>query len=250
MKPFFRYYGGKYRMSIAYGPPRADLVIEPFAGSACYSTYWNVKNAKLYDISDEVCQIWDYLINCSDNDIRKLPDFVTDVDQLFEFRYPEERLMARWIWWGKGANPPTPKSSKLNHYEGYKRWKLEGDLEYGTSKRRPRMWDPVIKNRIIHQKPFIKNWTIEKISYKNVPNEYAHWHIDPPYISQKDSYGKSDLDFDSLGEWCKERQGHVDVCEMEGADWLPFKNIKQHVNMNMDHYFEVLWRKGKSGLFE
>ena len=37
LKPFWRYYGGKYRAAPAYPPPRLGTIVEPFAGSAGYS---------------------------------------------------------------------------------------------------------------------------------------------------------------------------------------------------------------------
>ena len=37
MKPFFRYYGGKWRDCAKYPPPQFDTIVEPFAGSAGYS---------------------------------------------------------------------------------------------------------------------------------------------------------------------------------------------------------------------
>jgi hypothetical protein len=40
MQPFFLYYGGKSRLAEKLGPPQRNHVIEPFAGSAGYSCFW------------------------------------------------------------------------------------------------------------------------------------------------------------------------------------------------------------------
>ena len=98
MRPFFKYYGSKWNGAKHYGPPKYELVIEPFAGSACYATYWEVPHVKLYDISDEVCAVWDYLINCSEQDIKDLPDWIEGREHLLGLPYAPQRLIARWIW--------------------------------------------------------------------------------------------------------------------------------------------------------
>ena len=38
MRSFFAYYGSKYIRAPLYPRPRYDIIIEPFAGSACYAT--------------------------------------------------------------------------------------------------------------------------------------------------------------------------------------------------------------------
>lgn len=37
LKPFFTYFGGKYRIAPRYPKPQYNTIIEPFAGSAGYS---------------------------------------------------------------------------------------------------------------------------------------------------------------------------------------------------------------------
>jgi hypothetical protein len=73
MRPFFSYYGGKWRMAHVYGPPQFPIVVEPFAGSAGYSTRWNVKCAHLYDMNARIAAIWEYLISATKEDIAALP---------------------------------------------------------------------------------------------------------------------------------------------------------------------------------
>jgi site-specific DNA-adenine methylase len=49
MQPFFLYYGGKWRLADRLGPPQRDHVIEPFAGSAGYSVFWEPKKVTLIE---------------------------------------------------------------------------------------------------------------------------------------------------------------------------------------------------------
>lgn len=80
MRPFFSYYGAKYTIAKYAGAPRRDFVIEPFAGSAAYATRYALNaRASLYDVSPDVCDLWDWLINCSEADVRAVPDNRYDV---------------------------------------------------------------------------------------------------------------------------------------------------------------------------
>ena len=241
MRPMFGGYGSKWRISKYYGSPRQDLVIEPFAGSACYSLYWNAPNVKLYDLSDDICMVWDYLINCSTADINNLPTVIRDIDHLHSLPLTESRLIARWIWFNNSE--VTPPFSELRRY---KKW-----IKAGSDKIRL-MWGQTVKNRIIRQKDMIKNWTITQMNYTDVDNDKAHWHIDPPYDSEAGrvyKHGSQYIDFRHLAEWCKSRNGDVDVCEMEGANWLPFCNFRRSRGIANRFYNEVVWRKRTGGLF-
>ena len=57
----------------------------------------------------------------------------------------------------------------------------------------------------------------------------ATWFIDPPYrvAGRHYRFGPDDIDYVSLGEWCRERPGLVIVCENAGADWLPFRPLDE-----------------------
>ncbi|MDB5490460.1 MAG: hypothetical protein JWO78_309 [Micavibrio sp.] len=83
MKPFFSYFGSKYKLANKYGAPRYETVIEPFAGSAAYSVYWEPKNVILIDKSPVIVSIWNYLINATENQIMDLP---TDFDVIADLK--------------------------------------------------------------------------------------------------------------------------------------------------------------------
>ena len=234
MRQFFRYYGSKMRLAPYYDRPEHDVVIEPFAGGAGYSTYWAPRVVHLYDLHDEIVALWDYLINCSVADIERLPDTVDHSSDLYKYSFAEERLMYRWMTVTDPGTSATPKDSNLDLH---KRELAQG----GTS-----WWSPRIKRRLIAQKPRISEWTITQASYEDIPNVLAHWHIDPPYrcdAGDKYKHPATAIDFDHLADWCRSREGAVDVCEMEGADWLPFETLRrQPANGWRTTYTEVIWR--------
>lgn len=232
MKPFFSYYGAKYQVAKHLGAPRHSVVIEPFAGSACYSTRWGVKKAKLYDLSEDICLIWDFLIHSSSRDIKSIPDFFECESQLGKLSKGAELLCRFWV--AKGRAEP---SSKLSPW--YMQYRNSADC---------RVWGPSVKNRIVTQKPLIELWTIENLSYEKIPVQEAHWHIDPPYNNAPGSrYPHSEIDYEHLSNWCRSLPGEVDVCENSGADWLDFSDLCEVVSSRgrrSGHKSkEAVWRK-------
>ena len=207
MKPFFSYYGSKWTGAKHYGAPRRDVVIEPFAGSACYSVRWDVPVVRLYDVSEDICALWDFLINCSDRDIRDIPDTIESSEHMISMDKGQRNLVGFWV--AKGRAEP---SNVLSPW--YSKHKGSHDCT---------VWGAAVKDIIIKQKPLIVGWTIERLSYEKIPMTDAHWHVDPPYKgSPGRRYPNSDIDFNVLSDWCKSLSGTVDVCENVGADWLPF----------------------------
>ena len=252
MLKFFNYFGGKHRLAKHYSPPRHDVVIEPFAGSAGYSLFYNVANAKLYDLNEDVCLVWDYLINCSDEDIKRLPDWVRDNADIYTYDRPETYLMGRWLKYSNDQN--LPKKSELSDYQDFVSYHRDGKISKSPRNlSRGKYWSPYIKKRIIDQKPLIKNWSIDHCSYEKIPDYHAHWFIDPPYNSNKilNRYknSKSDIDFTHLSQWCRDRKGYAEVCEIEGADWLPFNKLRSWSNQKGKAYTEVVWSSKQKGIF-
>ena len=231
------------------GRPRRDLVIEPFAGSAGYSLYWKCRNVKLYDIDHDIVEMWDYLIYCSEEDIKRLPDWIDSPQQVLDLELQaEQNLITRWLSFGKRS--PLTEDSSLSTYDEFRDFHRDGIPTNNKMPTQSASWSPNVKVRILRQKPLIANWTVELRDYKYIPNECAHWHIDPPYQSQMKVYDKSHvIDYYHLSEWCRTRQGSVDVCEQEGADWLEFKPIKRNINLKRSKYTEVIWRNERTELF-
>lgn len=214
MRPFFSYYGAKWTGAKHYGPPRHDLVIEPFAGSASYSTRWDCRNVRLYDVSQEICDLWSWLIGSSIEDVERIPDAFEDYSEVLSLPRGPQLLVRFWV--SKGRAEPSGTLSPW-----YFQWRNASDC---------RVWEPAVKRRIVEQKPFISGWSIEQKPWWEIDVEAAHWHIDPPYNNEAGSrYPNSDLTYSSLAAWCRGLPGHVDVCENVGADWLPFSPLYEVV---------------------
>lgn len=161
--------GSKWRLAKQYGPPQTDLVIEPFAGAACYSLFWNVPKAILYDLNPVIAGIWSYLIRAKESEIQSLPiDFET-VDELVEI--PQE---ARWLigfWITKGNTRPNKSRSAWA-----REYRNSGDCK---------VWGEAVRVRLASQVSKIRNWEVYCSDYRNSPNVTADWFIDPPYCENK-----------------------------------------------------------------
>lgn len=208
LKPFFTYYGGKYRIAARYPKPIYSQIVEPFCGSAGYSLTHNSKKVFLYDLNERVVGTWKYLIKVSEKEILDLPEVFEDI------RYLKIAQEAKWLigyWCNKGSCEPRNKPST---------WMKSGI--------RPNShWGPAIKNRIASQLKEIRHWECELRDYKNLENNFpSTWFIDPPYAAKAGRlYTYSSIDYENLSKWCNERNGQAIVCEMEGASWLPFQSF-------------------------
>lgn len=208
MRPMFSYMGAKWRIAKKYGAPQTNLVIEPFAGSACYSLYWEFPKVLLYDLNPVIHGIWSYLIKAKESEIRRLP---TDFQNVDDLKIPQE---ARWLigfWITKGNVHPNKSRSAWG-----RQYKNSGDCK---------VWGEAVRTRIENQVKNIRGWKSYCDDYRECPNVTADWFIDPPYAVAGKHYTFSDIDYNALATFCLERKGRVTVCENDGADWLPFKPL-------------------------
>jgi hypothetical protein len=210
MQPFFSYFGGKWKLAKRYGRPRCEHVIEPFAGAAGYSVYWEPKKVTLIERNPKVYGVWDYLRRVSPAEVMRLPSNISHVDEL-PSRVCQE---AKWLigFWFNQGGLPNPGRSRCN-------WA-----------RRPclvaHFWSETIKWRLATQVDRIRHWNIIEGSWEQAPDIKAHWHIDPPYNNAAGRlYRCNQVDYSALEQWCKRRWGFVQVCENDGATWLPFRSF-------------------------
>jgi hypothetical protein len=206
MRPFFSFFGSKWRVATYYPAPTCSTIIEPFAGAAGYSLRYPHHQVRLYDADPIICAIWNYLIDVSPEEIRRLPVVFDHIDEL---NLPQE---ARWLigfWLNKGTVQPSKSPGK---------WMRD----YREKQPGCTYWSPAVAERIAQQVPHIRHWTITQASYDTIPNSQATWFVDPPYEVAGKAYRFHDIQYPALGEWCKGRSGQVVVCENAGATWLPF----------------------------
>lgn len=217
LRPFFSFYGAKWRASKHYPAPRRDTIIEPFAGSAGYSLRHYRRNVILVEKDPFIAGTWRYLLEASPGDLLSLPDIAPHqtVDDL------EVCQEAKWLigWWlNFGSSTPKQRLSQQG---------INGPR--ADSQKYAKFWGPRVRERLANQVDKIRHWKVIEGDYRDSPDDLATWFIDPPYAQAGKHYRFSSVDYADLADFCQERSGQTIVCENVGASWLPFKpwrNIK------------------------
>jgi site-specific DNA-adenine methylase len=240
MRPFFKHFGGKWRLSGKVPPPEHDTIIEPFAGGAGYSVRYGAgKRVILIDVDADTVSIWRWLIAASEADVLALPveevQAGEDIRELGLDRAPM-LLIQRWL---------TPGGSRSN-------WFMPPSIRLYCHVKPGSSWSTQTAGRIASQLPQIRDWQVIHGDYRDAPDIEATWHIDPPYIHNARGHSEYDtdaLDYQELGAWCKARRGQVMVHEQYGAEWLPFETLNAKTktggmlaNGKQKRAHEVWWR--------
>jgi len=197
----FYYYGRKKQIAKHYPASNYDTIIEPFAGSAAYSLFadnWK-KRIILVEKDKRVAEIWKWFIEeATPQKILNLPDL-----QIGE------------------------KTSEFLHIL-HAVTKMA--FKYKTIKVTPvlaRNWE-ISKRYMSENIHKVKHWEIISGDYTESPNIKATWFIDPPY---KDAPGtgyhhsSSNINYEELALWAKNRKGETIFCEGENGDYLEFKPL-------------------------
>lgn len=211
LRPFFYYYGGKYRATknLFYPAPKFDTIIEPFAGAAGYSTNHHERKVILCEIDPKIAALWRYLINVSSQEILGLQ---LDANCADDLRCCEEAKYLIGFYWNHATTQPMMRPTS---------W-------FKSGKRPKSYWGKEVRERIATQVTQIRHWKIIEGSYESLLNLQATWFIDPPYQASHGRYYKfSNVDYNHLSAWCTSRNGQVIVCESSGANWLPFERAGQ-----------------------
>jgi site-specific DNA-adenine methylase len=211
----FYYYGGKRRLARFYPPPKYDVVVEPFAGSAAYALHHldgtrrprPVDHVILVEKDPRVCKTWKRLL-------------VMEPDDLTNYSIPSvgERTSDFLLMTAACSNRIARTETMI------------------VTERMP-----VVVRRMFRQiasvLPHVKG-RVEIIEgdYTEAPDIEATWFIDPPYHvdgrAQSRGMGYAEgcnsyaLDYEALGKWCRARRGQKIVCEQAGAHWLPFEHLR------------------------
>lgn len=232
LRPFFTYFGGKWRAAPKYPPPIYDTIIEPFAGSAGYSLRYPDRKVILVEKSEPIAAIWQYLIQVKPNEILGLPDLAVGQDVATVVACQE----AKWLigmWLSVGVSAPRNIMTA---------WSRDsGKLHMANQ------WSAAVRKRIARQLPTIRHWRVICGDYHEAPDVSATWFIDPPYEGMGKHYpcGADDLDFVEIARWSRERRGQVLVCEQSGAGWMPFGVFGgfkcNHANTGRTRSAEALW---------
>lgn len=228
MKPFFPYFGSKYRLAKRYGAP-ADICIEPFAGSACYSTWHEFEVAHLFDLDENISKVWGFLLSATQDDVARLPDLPNEGDSPFGIGLPEGAAELIGFWLNKGVAP----AKKRGAYAASEKW-------------RGQFWRPQVRDRIAEQLPKIANWTFHKRDFSesaDIASSETVTFIDPPYIQQGHHYKHKFFDYSGLAQWSADLPGSVIVCEGAGAEWMPFRSLGDVKSFTSGVSEEKVWAK-------
>jgi hypothetical protein len=235
LRPFFGFYGGKWRDALKHYPqPCHDTIIEPFAGSAGYSLRYANRKIILCEIDPILAEVWRYLVRVKAREILAIPDLDigASVDDL---KVGQE---AKWLvgfWLNRGASRPRRSPSK---------WMRDG-IRPGS------FWGSRVRQTIASQVSSIRHWQVLNCSYADSPTpRTATWFIDPPYEAAGRHYrfGAEQIDYKALALWSRSRPGQVIVCENEGASWLPFRELADVKTTRADKRSkEVIWLSSENG---
>lgn len=228
LKPFWRYYGGKYRAAPHYPSPVYDIIIEPFAGAAGYSTRYHDRDIVLVEKYPVIAEMWRFLIGARKDDILSIP-CVTRLEDLPLWVPTGARSLV-----GFSFNDATVSPSKSLS---------AGRIKLESMGRRYEGWNEARRQRTAEQVEAINHWVIIEDDYTCVSDiADATWFIDPPYNNKAGShYVHSCIDYGKLADWCLDRYGQVIVCENEGADWLPFESFGARKSFKKRTSNEVVW---------
>lgn len=209
LRPFFSFYGAKWRDAPHYPKPRYSRTIEPFAGSAGYSTRYYLNDVVLVEKDPIIAGLWRWLIGASGDEILALPlEIPTTVRDLGLAPGPST-LIGFWLARGSHGARQTPAA-----------WMRHG--EYPNS-----FWGVKVRARIADQVGAIRHWTVIEGDYSDAPEVEATYFVDPPYANKAGSHYRIRFaGHAALGEWCRTRPGQVIACENDGATWLPFRHFR------------------------
>lgn len=230
LRPFWRYYGAKWRIAPRYPAPRHRTIIEPFAGAAGYSLRYPDRDVILIEKYHVIAEIWRWLIAATPDEVRAIPtvDAVADLPEWV----PDG---ARWL---VGFNLAIARQQPAVRVSGHvvARRLFPGRVVEGwTVQRREQTAQQVLQ---------IKHWHIIEGDYSAAPDIEATWFVDGPYrgeAGRRYTCSSNHLDYPALGRWCRARLGQTIVCEAAGADWLPFSPFGVVKGMKPAGSREAIW---------
>lgn len=210
LRPFWRYYGGKWRAAPRYPKPRHGTIVEPFAGAAGYSMRYPRLNVILVERYAVIAEMWRYLIAVTPAEVRAIPE-VDHVDALPSWVPAGGRSLIGFCMNSAVTSPCKTLSSGCKKQRENGITRVEG-------------WSKTKREIVASQVVEIRHWRVIEGDYTLAPDIDATWFVDPPYDNTAGkSYVHCDLDYAALGVWCRARKGQVIACENVGATWLPFR---------------------------
>jgi len=228
LDPFFPYYGSCHSMARLYPRPRYGRLIEPFAGSACYSLHHPDRDVVLVERDPVIAELWRWLLRVTPAEVLALPDLEPgqSTDDL-EVCSAAKSLIGFWL--NAGTAAPCKRFTS---------WAAMQEQQ------KTLYWSAKVRHRIARQLEAIRHWTVvEGDAMATTIYGAATRFVDPPYFGRPGShyrYGSRLIDYRELGAWCRLLPGQVMVREQLGATWLPFERLGV-VNGQRGKSTEVAW---------
>ena len=209
LRPFFYFYGSKWKAAPLYPAPRYRRIVEPFAGSAGYSGLYPDRDIILVERDPIIAELWRWLIKVPEAEVLALPlEIPTTVRDLGLAPGPSA-LIGFWITAASAAPCQTPNSRMR------------------SGRRIHSFWGETIRARVAAQVSAIRHWTLIEGDFADAPQEAATYFVDPPYAEAGKHYRVKFMDFERLATMCRMWHGQVIVCENDGATWLPFTPFRE-----------------------
>lgn len=230
LRPFWRYYGGKWRAAPRYPRPLHDTIVEPFAGAAGYSLRYPHKRVILVEKYSVIAELWRYLIAAKESEILAIP-CVDAVDDLPTWVPAGARSLVGFAMNDGVTSPCRMLSAGRRKMQALGR-RLDG-------------WTEAKRYYAARGVSGIRHWTVIEGEYTAAPDIEATWFVDPPYEGAGVHYKhpSTAIDFPALGSWCRSRLGQTIVCENVGASWLPFRPFGRETRNPMSNAAsrEAIW---------
>lgn len=235
MRPFFSFFGSKWSSAPKYPQPKpGQLVIEPFAGAAGFSTRIQAREVVLVERDPVIAAVWRFLLSATADDVLGLPDLGPH-QKVRDLGLPTGPSALIGFWCNKATTTPCQTLSA---------WAKDPGAAV-------QFWGPAIRRRIAGQLHRLAGWSLVEGDYTDAPDVDAFWFIDPPYIDKGKRYrhGSGAIDFADLADFARSRRGPVVCCEQQGAQWLPFRpfaTVKATTRKGGGSHTsdEVVWTKG------
>lgn len=209
LKPFWRYFGGKWRAAPRYPAPAHRSIVEPFAGAAGYSLRYADRHVVLVERDPTIAELWRYLIGVRPSEVRRIPE-VQHVEDLPRWVPSGARSLVGFALNSGSATPCRTLSA--------------GRRKMASMGRQFEGWTPALRDRVANQVGLIRHWRMIEGDYTCAPDRLATWFVDAPYANGPGAhYRHSEINYRELGSWCRTRRGQVIVCEAHGARWAPFR---------------------------
>lgn len=231
LRPFWRYYGAKWRIAPRYPAPRHRTIVEPFAGAAGYSLRHPDREVILVEKYHVIAEIWRWLIAATPDEVRAIPcvDAIADLPAWV----PDG---GRWLVGFNLAVARQQPASVVSSNIVKRRADSAGRLVEG--------WTAARREQTALQVLRIKHWQIIEGDYSAAPDIEATWFIDAPYrgeAGRRYTCSSNHLDYPALGRWCRSRAGLRIVCEAPSATWLPFAAFGAVKGMKPAGSGEAIW---------